>query len=420
MISVIINALLYLLLFRYVWKKKKRLDCSVVLIGLWSLVAVMGVFHYIDEKHFHDHMTLLPFIYLFITFIVYIRYFINEKDKYSSVQRITYYRSNVMDVICYLYIAAVILNIYNDGVTLSSLSTSSLMENGLDLYIDHFDREVVYKGFLDHYSHTYEYYAYVIVLIASFNALCQERYKFALILILVIVLNTLIKASATGGRNQVVALVTLIIGLYSLYYRFFTKKARHYFYMGSLVTGGFLLTYLMAITMSRFDDSDMGAGGSLVSYLGQPMLYFDYGIADVDHGLYYGIRTFKNLAEIIGIKVPIKFDSDILLGTHFGTAFTTNIGMLTLDFGYIGTLLFGIFLPWFMRKLYLYKGELTIPGLYIYIFFFNRMINGAFVNGSGSDYLYWQAFMFYVILWVIVVVSMNGKKRNRELQFKMR
>jgi oligosaccharide repeat unit polymerase len=326
------------------------------------------------------------------------------------MRNIVNYRSEIFDIICYLYVAAVIFNAYNDGVSLSMLSTSSLMENGADLYREHFEREVVYKGFLDHYSHTYEYYAYVVVLIISFNSLCQGRTKFALTMMAFVFINSALKSSLNGTRGSLVAVITLYVGLYSLYYKFFTKSTRKHFLTFAGILGVLGVLYLFAITVSRFDETQMGSSGSVISYLGQSMLYFDYGIADTDHGYYYGMRTFKFAAKMMGLQVPSEFNSDFLIGTHFGTAFTTNIGMLTLDFGYIGTMLFGLLLPWLIKKLYLNKGQLTLPGIYIYVFFYNRMINGAFVNSSGSDYLYWQAFMFYVILWVIVRFISKSKK----------
>lgn len=411
MFLLIINVLLYLGLLLYQWRRKKRLDCGVVITAHWSLVAIMAIPFYLSEiNYWQGHLSLWPFIYLFITFIIYVRYFINDKDIGKSMKDIVKYRSSAFDIMCYLYLAAVLLNAYNDDISLSMISTSNLMKNGADLYADHFEREVVYKGFLDHLSHSYEYYAYVIVLIYSFNSLCQGRNKFALIMMGFVFVNAALKSSLTGTRGSLVAVITLYLGLYSLYYNFFTKKINRQFLIFAAVFGALGGTYLFALTFSRFDQTQMGSGGSVVSYLGQSMLYFDYGIADSDHGYYYGIRTFKNLAKNFGIPVPEMLDSDVLLGTHFGTAFVTNIGMLTLDFGLLGTMLFGMLLPWLLRKLYLYKGKLTIPGLYFYIFFYNRMINGAFVNGSGSDYLYWQAFMFFVILWMIVRFASESKK----------
>lgn len=413
---VVINALLYLLLLHIVWKRKRCLDCGVVIVSLWAIIACAGIPLYLTDNSWKDHIMLWPFLYLFIAFILYIRYFISD-NMTTRMTAIIHYKSSIMDLLCYLYIICVIMNIINDGNSMTMISSSHLVENGADLYAEHFLNEREYKNALDHYSHTYEYYAYLLALIVAFNSLCQGRLKFSMTLLGLVFIKTAMNAAMSGSRSSLVSVVTLYVGLYSLYYKFFSEKASRIFYIGAGILGFIGISYLAAVTIARFALSDEGSGGAVLAYIGQPMLNFNYGIADTDHGYFYGLRTFSNLAEIIGINVPERFDSNSLLGTHFGSGFTTFIGMLCLDFGYIGTLIFGVFLPWLMRSIYFFKGQFGIPSMYIYLFFYNRMINGGFVNGSGADYLYWQAFMYFVILLAIAHFSDILFKRKKNLNF---
>lgn len=64
---VIINALLYVALFLYYWKRHRGLNTGTLVIGLWTLCAVVGVFY--EPVNFLGHMrkiTLWPYIYLFV------------------------------------------------------------------------------------------------------------------------------------------------------------------------------------------------------------------------------------------------------------------------------------------------------------------------------------------------------------------
>ena len=99
------------------------------------------------------------------------------------------------------------------------------------------------------------------------------------------------------------------------------------------------------------------------------MLYFDNGLADCVNGMLYGLRTFKTIFSLFGVGLPEGFRPDFYLGTDFGTNFTTFIGTLILDFGFIGTFVLGVVFPWFLNKLCSYDKSYTVASLYLYLFF---------------------------------------------------
>ncbi len=382
------------------------------MVGMWMMVAVFGALYYPTTKEFAGHITLLPLLYLFLTFLVFMRYYIVEKSWDRQLSSIVSFRSTIIDILCYLYLICVAVNYITDDVSLQSISFSHLIENASTVYKEaHLGEDRVYGSRWLQITHSYEFYVYYIVLIASFNALCQGRKYFASIFLFVVTVNKLLGAAMDADRTEIVTLIILYAALYALYYKYFNRKTKKFTHYISLLLGAIVLVYLLGVTVARFDDSEYGTEGSLLYYLGQPMLYFDYGLTDTLDGCYYGARTFNSLLERFGMASQKYFDANLQLNTHFGSGFVTVIGMLLLDFGYIGTIIFGIFLPWFIMKLTFYRGQLSFPGLYIYLFFFNRMCKGVFVNGSGAAVSYYQAIIFYIIMWIIVYFA-DSKKRN--------
>lgn len=412
MIYLIINSLLYIFVFGKKWLNERRLSPGLVMTGMWMMVAVFGAIYYPTTKEFTGHITLFPLLYLFFAYFIFMRYYIVEKNWDKHILSIISFRSKIIDILCYLYLICVVVNFMADDISLQSIAYSNLIDNASSIYKEaHLGEDRVYESRLIQMTHSYEFYMYYIVLIASFSALCQGRKLFASIFLFVVFVNKLLGAAMDADRTEVVTLIILYVALYALFYKFFNQKIKRFILFMSSMLGAIVIIYLLGITIARFEDSEYGTEGSLLYYLGQPMLYFDYGLTDTMDGCYYGARTFNSLFERFGMASHQTFDANLQLKTHFGSGFVTVIGMLLLDFGYIGTIIFGIFLPWFIMKLTFFKGKLSLPGLYIYLFFFNRMCKGVFVNGSGAAVSYYQAIVFYIIMWIIVHYA-GLKKRN--------
>ena len=111
MLYVILNALIYLVFLGYIWKVKKRLDCGIVIIAHWTLIAVMSILCYSASKEWLDHVILWPYLYLFVAFILYARYYVYEKDLSKKLSDIVKIRSKVLDYLCYLYVICVIISV---------------------------------------------------------------------------------------------------------------------------------------------------------------------------------------------------------------------------------------------------------------------------------------------------------------------
>lgn len=400
---ILLNAFLYIALLLFYWKKTKIVDCGFLLISVWAIVAVCGVFLYIDDTSIWQ-LTLQPFLYLFVTFVVYARmYVLPHKGVKRTVEDLAFQKNSVLDVMCIAFIVCALFNLLNSDFSMSAVSVEDIERNAVDNYQDHVEsmEEKGYTNIIERITLNYCSWFKVAALIGMYNLLCQRRNGFAYLLGFCIFIPTFITSILNGTRGTLFTEILLLLSAYFLYKKYIPKETKKSLYLIAGILGSLSLVFVLAVTVSRFGDSKMGASDSVLWYFGQSMLYFDYGLADCVNGKLYGLRTFKTLLSFFGMGLPEGFRADFFLGTNFGTNFTTFVGMLILDFGFLGTFIIGIIVPWIINKLCSYNPSYTVASIYLYLFFLNRLILGVFANGSGIDIQYIVALFFYFLFRIL-------------------
>ncbi len=374
-------------------------DCGFLLISAWALVSIFGVFYYMDDPNKWT-LTPIPFLYLFGVFLLFTRMFIFSASKWDNAMGdFVFKRSQILDVLCIFFILFSIFNILNTDFSVSSMSFNDIEKHASDNYSNHIDHygEKGYSNFLERITLNYCSWFKMAALICMYMYLCQRRKTFAGLLAICIFLPTFMSSVMRGTRGTLVTEILLFVSAFLLFKRFIPQNTKKSIYAYAGVVGAISLLFLIAVTNSRFSDSTEGAGGSVLAYFGQSMLFFDNGLADSVEGMLYGIRTFKTIYSFWGISLPDGFKPDLFLGTNIGTGFVTFIGMLILDFGFLGTAIVGLIVPWFIQSLCSYRKSFTMASLYLFLFFLNRMILGVFTNASGVDFDYIIAVLFYFV-----------------------
>lgn len=383
-----------------------------MLVGLWAIVAIAGMLYYPTDSYFIGHISLWPLLYLFATFYLFARYVINYRMD-NRIYELAYSHSKMIDILCYIYIICVIIDVISDGLNLQQIAYNNVVENAAENYGDHFTNDKEYATVWLRLTHSYESYVWYVALIAVFNSLCQGRRVFAILLLSIVMVKRLMDSVALGERTFIMVNVFVLLALFSIYYKHLDRKSKKVIYYLAVLFGLLVFSFLAAVTISRFDNSDYGVGGSFVYYLGSPMLHFDYGVADSLRGTFGGAATFNGILERFNIppilEIDYRYSADAMLGTHCSTSFITFIGPLCIDFGFIITFLLAIFWPMLICKLVFINGKLTLPGLYLFLFYFNRLSRGAFATGYGAGIVYYQAFAFYSLLWILILITRKKK-----------
>lgn len=411
LLYVLINALLYIVLLMWYWKKHKSLDAGFLLIFVWAFVAVMCTFNYLTTPK-EWVFSLWPFLYLFVAFLIYTNIFVFHKKSGIDITGIVNYKNNKLDFLCYLYIACSFIYLIIIGFDPSVLSVSGIEANAVDAYNEAQvgNEGPVYSNQIEHFVMLYYSYFQIVALIAMFSYLCQNRLRLAYLLAFCIFFPYTIYALSRGSRGLLIEQVVFAAIGYIIFRKHIPSKIRKNLLKVTAIAAGFLALFLFAISLARFGDSDDGVGGSIFTYLGHSMLCFNYGICDSLENTFMGLRTFKNTLLKLGVMIPEKWNCDLVLGTHIGTSFSTFIGMLCVDFGFVGVILFGIVFSLIIRKMCGLTSGFTYASLSFYIFYLHRMIMGVFVNGPGADFAYYMNIIVYVFL----LIFFRERKPNKQ------
>ncbi len=400
MFFTIINASLYLCLLYWYWRKHKTIDETFLLLAMWALVGFFGIF-LVGSEPTRWKLQLWPFLYLFVSFLVFIQYLLRRKTHLFPINQFIQNNSVFLDIVNILYIICAIYELFN--IDLVVLSFTYLSEEAQELYAAaHEDVELV-KGPV-FYAQRYTSAFFVLSAISVFNYLAQGKRFFGWILFCFILVSIVAGNAQIAARGVMMSQVVIFVSIFLLYRPYLSHRIKKSIGIGVLIAGSIVSAFLIAITIARFSNNSATTGydsplESVVEYLGHSMLTFDYGICDVDLKTWGGARTFNYFARLLfGIDFRALPDP----GGHFGTAFTTFIGMLVQDFGYIGTIILGLAVSFIMYKMWSGKNRYTFAGMYIYVFYLNRMLMGVFVTPPGSDYTYAWAILTYIILRFII------------------
>lgn len=408
MIYALLNALLYIGLLIWYKRKYHKIDCGFLMISLWTVIAVFCFLYYLTVPNKY-HLQLWPFLYLFFAFILYIRIFIKKEREVLNVTDYTPKQNKIIDYICYFYVFCMFVNLLSADYNLASFSLSNVQENAADSYADFHAAEAWHsQTLLERISRNYAVWFLNVAIIGAFHWIVRGKEKIGMLLLALIVIDQGLKSIQIASRGSLFVFVLLLLAVYLIYKDYIPHKTKKTLFQAALVSGGVLLIYMLAITISRFGEMGEGGSDSLFVYFGHSMLTFNYGVADSMNGTFMGARTFRNF---IGLDPEFVFDADLMLGTHFNTGFITTIGMLCLDFGFIGTIALGLVLPWVLLRLI--KLDNSIGGIFVYVFYLHRMMNGVFVNGSGADAAYFSMVLVYLILFVSMKLVGKKKKKSK-------
>jgi oligosaccharide repeat unit polymerase len=394
----IFNALLYLFALGIYYRKyKKILDAGFILIATYAVIAVTGVFNYLNSPN-EWSLIFWPFVYLFVICMLAFRpYFKYPSGSIADKFKIN--KPKFLNLFSWVYIVAAIIDF---SYSIDSITTTLTSGNWSELYHANASGEVLlYTSQLERLAKNLTGWLSPLAIITFFYYLTfGKSNKFFLILFaLAIVLPRFSIAILIAARGLLfIFVVNLFLG-YLFFAKKISKNIRKRLLIFALIFVVIFLVYALAVTNSRFETANAywDTKTSLLQYFGQSMLVFNDGIAD-------SIQHFLNGDYLFNAHEHRYFNGyDYILGTHFGTSFFTFVGAWYLDFGPIGTFLIALFLPG-MFSLYYNKRKIwDIADLFIYFFYLSWLLNGVFVIGTGY-YLQWiMTLVIFLILKIVKV-----------------
>ncbi len=399
MIYVIVNALLYVILLLCYVKSRHKNILGLILMLLYTTIAIMAIPRYFistELLHDLDDVTLEPFIYLFLVFIMFTWYFC-KVDLRNLTNIYAEGRWNKIYILMYIYILSTIVVFYlSVGTVISNISSGEWAE--AKKTSDELKEAFNYNFFIEQLFVVFNTNIKIFMVVISFFMLMNDKRKcLALIVLMCFVLSQSMLALKNGSRGTFVIIFISIIVPYLILKKdlpiYLVKRINKILFISLAV----FVNYFMIVTVSRFGDLDSSYSfyeeyngmTSLLSYAGQSFLHWNvsvYPITDFGYGVYGCEMLFGNEAFM-------NFTS----GTRWITKFYTFVGSIYVDIGPYLTFVMALFVFLFSLNILKLK-HYSIEGVCFFSFVYVKLFVGAFSWAENYVIEFALNFIVYLLL----------------------
>ena len=395
-ILVTLNAALYILALCVFWKKNKEFDAGVCLLFIYAISSFMCAFHYYSFGTLYE-ITLIPFIYLFVSLMISFRPFMINSRKLTA--NINLNTLKFLKPFTYFYIVCGIIALY---YSFNDIYNALFVADVTDLLKDAYGGDVaaLYHNQLERICKNICGYTGVLALILGFYYMTerQKHYKIALLIIFINVMLTASTNVVNASRGFVAQVAFHLVLCFLLFKPYMSEQIRKKMLLFGCLLVGVILFYAISVTLVRFDkattDHYEGPLESFFYYFGHSMLVFNNGLVDKIQSYMWGGYIFgKPMMNV-----------DVATGTTASGSYYTFIGALYYDFGPIGTLFVVTIISSYLYHIIRNK-HFGIPELVIYVYFLFFVADGMLVIGPG----YWPGFLMLAVLYSFLKILQNKK-----------
>lgn len=400
-IIIVIYAIVNLLyLFWYIFKNGLKISPGFIILSFYVFIAVLGIpaYQMLKTDHFFckfnfSNVTVFPYVLYFLATLALVKPIYGLERSVGDAQIVISYKK--VSFFIYVYIICSFVSGYfyyrtitSSGMLLDMASARMDVYNGeqINAYSNAFER--IFLSFASHMN--------IPATIIFFLALSRFKKYFNKTLLCLLGIAVIIPpfgdAVRTVSRGMVITLIIQLVLIYSFFSKDISKqlKKRFFFALVLLLVG--VLAYSIFVTNERFGGGD-DSYSSLICYWGQPPIIFNSQVVRIDEYA-YGARFFYPIADFLGLDIRIL---DVLAKHHFGPCFTTLIGDIWIDFSIFGVIFVCIFIPILINK-FKYKKNMSIPDIYILVFYCLLLQHGALVTPFGLCRNIGFAILFYFVL----------------------
>lgn len=382
---LILNACAYTFLSFSHYKKSHRLNIGVFITAWFALIAWIGVLYYNHELfgYFKPNakITLFPFIYLFIA--IYI--FIFPILKFNSTQIQQFKLVSDKHLLIYIYVmlfVEVVSQISMAPIVIKVLSVGGSVAFREDSYDSVGGGIVITNFFLSKLSSINTAFLATNIIVSIYALIFSKLSK--RIRIIFFCCSAILPAftmTALGNRFYIMSVFVWIAFIVVFLSNFINYETRKKIIMYFTIISIPILISFVTISLGRFADL---FEYQLYRYLGEPFVNYDtqffYDLKENTWGRAY-FTTFRKW-----LGYPIEFETlkekwaflDGITGvdTH---VFYTFIGGFNIEFGFIVTLLIGLFVMKMYKRISKSVYTMTVPKLIALSYLGYICIQGTFL-----------------------------------------
>lgn len=162
--------------------------------------------------------------------------------------------------------------------------------------------------------------------------------------LLAISISPILRGILVADRTEIIHFGLMFFFCLVLFQKFITRKVRNFMYLAGLPIVAVGLTYVIAVSSSRFENDEEGASGSMLEYAGQSYANFCYFYDNHNKELFYLEREFPIISYAIfqSEYTETKEERTAKEGFFIGV-FASHVGSWLLDTGVIGAIVFSLF-----------------------------------------------------------------------------
>lgn len=406
-IILIINFLLYFILFYYNWKRKKSgWFIAAPIIAVFLISAFCSFFYYdsdlykiLSEKKFKNSLSFTSLIYLFICFYIYIYPLVS----YKRFKYIYYPQFGKVDFLFIFFIIVGLISIIPFFESLSYLSKMTVVDmadNYEESRTDVVDIRSYFSPIGRICNGIVSWFQYIMPL-GFFYLINKNRKWYWCLFVLMGTLCPMFSSMIRGGRGPLFQVLCIFLFNFIIFYNTFSPKVKKITIRIVLTAIAIIAFILIIMTFSRYEGETNYAIDQIFRYLGEGFVNFaETGWYVTEHS--YGKSIFNGtgytfLKDLLPIFEARDYD---VLGNllHIRMyVYYTVMGDAFLDFGLIGGIVFFILLSYLFMS-YTHKtgrfSSLILLNLYAKIGF-----NGIFCWA----YMYRLDFVVFTLLIYIII-----------------
>ncbi len=345
----------FALLTAYWWKKHDGLDLCVYISGLYTIssffavivvltdtLGVSGILFNVEDLELNLIPTILFCAFLTLTFLPFSLIHTKKIESISSTM------PWVIDGLASILIIVGLINFYAVFD-----STAEILSGNLWAV-----REAAYAGdatpaqikidmmpAIFKYFYTLNFATILALPLYFYYLCCLKRPWWFMLLLLLASLSGPLAAIQAADRNEFVYYGMMFIYCVIFFYRLMSKKVRRGIYIISGVFATLFATYLIAVSVARFDKSTEGASGSIAAYAGQGYLNFCFFWENANFDLVAPEREFPMTFHTLAGLDSDDFRRNVRSGQQgfFISVFPTFLGEVMLDLSPIGMISWAIY-----------------------------------------------------------------------------
>ena len=373
-----------LLVFSLTYKAKNNLLPYLVLV--WAISAIFAVvMHWLLPDN-EPNITLLPFLFLQVCFLISIYPIANFNSRCLTNIRVANPLLLKYLIIFFAVIAIVpffenlihVLTVYRGDTNQLSDIYNDKMEVG-------FDKEKVvnwlsFPGIIGN-SVTSKFY-FLLPFLLFYYLACKKINKYLMVGLLMAVANPLLFQLSMSGRGNLSYFILDAVFLFLLFRKKIPAKRYKKILISGVVLVFFAVIGLTILSMARKEGS--GAEFSDIEmagfYLGKSHLSFNNDMWHIKQ-LTEGDNSFSFFKYITGFHTFTDYlerrtfwnESKIGIPPHI---FYTYIGDWFMDLGLIGTFILTLIVAWFVKRITCRKYNISLTSLFLFYLYYVIILHG--------------------------------------------